>query len=435
VQRLIRSTILVAALLALVVAVAGEAWAQTARDESVSRRKRPDFEPLGLDLDRLLVGPPTVSGRGGRGAGAAIGSFLVFPRIEFETIWDDNIFRTRQDPRHDWIFRLKPSVGITSDWDRHALSFSASAKVDRYARTGRENNEEYRADLSGVVDVTEDLRWLNKAGYARLVEPRGNINDPGPGLRPTKLNAYTAQTGLEYNGYPIFLRPTLDFRRLDYVNNGPVNNNDRDLNQYGARFRIGYQITTDSILFVEPGYNWRVYDHKIDDAGFRRDSQGYQILGGITWNVSDVTLVEVAIGYLSQEYEDKRLPRVSGVTAQGEIVWNASELVTLTGLVRRSVEETDIPGISGVLATLFEAGVEYEFADNLFAVGRVAWGHYDFGGSNRSDYIWQFGVGANYFLTRNFFGGINYDYTVRDSNQSGFDFRNNRVTLRIGAQL
>ena len=420
-----------AALIGSLVAVGS--FAQDAANETVERRKRPDFEPLGLDLDRMLYGPERTP-RGARSPGGALGSFIVYPKLEVDTFWEDNIFRTQNDRRDDFIFRIKPSIAIVSDWDRHAVGLTASAAFDRYARYHSENTEEYQTEANGRLDITEDLALSAKAGFAHLTETRGSINDPGPLFEPTRYNVYSAQTSLEYSG-ALFVRPTFDFRRLVYEDNNGIDYSDRDLNQYGVRLRIGTGLTPDTMIFVEPGYNWREHDRSIDNQGYRRDSEGYQILGGIAWNVSDVTKVEVAIGYMSQEYEDKRLGRVSGVAAQGEIIWNATDNITVTGLLRRSIEETNIAGVSGVLVTLGQAGFQYEFADNLYGIARVAFGAYDYGSVDRDDAVLQVGIGLTYFLTRNFYGGIGYEYTVRDSNQVGQDFRNNRVMLRLGAQL
>ncbi|MGE0722732.1 MAG: outer membrane beta-barrel protein [Alphaproteobacteria bacterium] len=421
-----------AAIVAGSLATAGT-LAQDAATETVERRKRPDFEPLGLDLDRLLYGPQR-PGPSTRASGGALGSFVIYPKLELETFWEDNIFRTQNNRQDDFIFRIKPSIAIVSDWERHAVGLSAAAKFDRYAEHRSENNEEYQTEANGRLDITEDLTLSGKAGFAHLVETRGSINDPGPLLDPTRYNAYTAQTSLEYTG-PIFIRPTFDFRRLVYEDNNGIDYSDRDINQYGVRLRVGTALNAETMLFVEPGYNWRRHDRAVDNKGFRRDSEGYQILGGLAWNVSDVTKVEVAMGYLSQEYEDKRLGRVSGIAAQGEIIWNATDNITVTALLRRSVEETNVADVSGVLVTVGEAGFQYEFADNLYGLARVAFGNYDYGSADRDDSVWQFGIGLTYFLTRNFYGGIGYEYTVRDSNQAGLDFRNNRVMIRLGAQL
>src|SRR5690349_13589856 len=77
------------------------------RGASVLERPRPELEPLGLRA----------------------GSFLIFPKLEFGTAYDDNVFATEGKTDGDFIFQFIPSVAIRSDFSAHELHFRAGADV------------------------------------------------------------------------------------------------------------------------------------------------------------------------------------------------------------------------------------------------------------------------------------------------------------------
>ena len=75
------------------------------RGASVLERPKPELDPLGVRA----------------------GSFLIFPKIELGTAYDDNVFATENNEEGDFLFQVLPTVTVQSDFSRHALKFSAGA--------------------------------------------------------------------------------------------------------------------------------------------------------------------------------------------------------------------------------------------------------------------------------------------------------------------
>ena len=72
------------------------------RGEGVTERYISGYEPIGIK----------------------VGSFLLHTSLESENEWNDNIFSTQDSLVDDFIFHLKPSLDVTSNWKRHGLGFS-----------------------------------------------------------------------------------------------------------------------------------------------------------------------------------------------------------------------------------------------------------------------------------------------------------------------
>ena len=68
------------------------------RGASVLDRPKPELDPLGVRA----------------------GSFLIFPKVELGTAYDDNVFATENNEEGDFLFQVLPTVTVQSDFSRHA---------------------------------------------------------------------------------------------------------------------------------------------------------------------------------------------------------------------------------------------------------------------------------------------------------------------------
>src|SRR5437868_8411375 len=97
--------------------LAGVAHAQTAREDSVNYRPRPDFDPEGLYIDdifdavgRVVGAIPRDRKRDPSGSGV-----LVMPRLQLGSYYDTNVLRTPNNHRSDVVQTARASLDITSD--------------------------------------------------------------------------------------------------------------------------------------------------------------------------------------------------------------------------------------------------------------------------------------------------------------------------------
>jgi len=115
-----------AATAGLLVPVAVPVIAQEAVFDSVTARARPEYDPLGFELDRLVTdtfaeftdGQPA-DPEGPRGA---LSSFVVMPKLETNFGFTSNIYRTNTDVQSDQFLEFKPTLRIASDWDNHSMA-------------------------------------------------------------------------------------------------------------------------------------------------------------------------------------------------------------------------------------------------------------------------------------------------------------------------
>src|SRR3546814_5981286 len=104
--------------------------------------------------------------------------------------------------------------------------------------------------------------------------------------------------------------------------------------------RGGYEIMPSYEAFLRVTYNQRDYDSNVDDAGFNRDSDGYEAVAGVALDLSGVTFGDVYAGYMSQDYDDPALQDVDGPVVGAGVTWNPTALTSARLDVSRSEEHT-----------------------------------------------------------------------------------------------
>jgi hypothetical protein len=209
--------------------------------------------------------------------------------------------------------------------------------------------------------------------------------------------------------------------------------------------RVSYEITPRYEAFARVGYNRRSYDHD-DPAGFTRDSNGYRADIGATIDLTGVTFAEVYTGYVIQDYEASTLGKINGVDFGARVVWNATQLTSVSANIDRRVQDANTVALLADGSSAFSPGylrtnvgltVDHELLRNVLLTGRVGYENDDYEKIDRSDDRFDIGAGIRYSFTRNLYLGGSYTYSNRSSEGSagGGGFSRNLFLIRLGAQL
>ena len=404
-----------------------DASGEPERGVPVLERARPDYDPTGIRR----------------------GSFVFFPRGSLQVQYDDNIYATDRNPKDDLITILSPALAVRSDWTNHALNFDANYTVGMYAAQQNELFMDYAFSVDGRLDITRNSSLSGALAVSHEHEERGSPDEVF-GREPTEFTVYTAQAGYfhRFNRVTALLEST--FNRLDYrdvaagtsttgvpanfvipTTGGQVNNDDRDRNEYDLVGRVGYEIQPGYEAFVRGAFNWRDYIQRADDLGFRRDSRGYRVETGARLDLTGIVFADIFAGYLSQNYDDPRLPTVNGWLAGLTGYWNVTGLTTVTASVNRRVSETTQPGASGALDTDFGVNVDHELRRNVILSAGARYANSDYQGFNREDDLYSASLGATYLVNRNAQIRAAYTHTTRDSNRANLDYSRNIVLLTL----
>lgn len=393
------------------------------RGETVLERRRPEVEQLGIRA----------------------GSFLILPRIETGVTYDSNALATENNPEHDYIWVTRPRVDVRSNFSNHALNFSADADFGRYRDFSSENYTDYRVQADGRYDVSKDGSIDGLVFHRRNHEGRADADNAVVfgSAEPVKYYTTGAEAGYTQRFNRIRARVSAlahytDYADTELVGGGSLRQDDRDRWDYAGTGRVGYEFIDGYETFIQGTYSWTRYREN-GGGGLNRDSDGYEVVAGISTDVTGLITGEFYLGYLAKNYDDPRLEDFSGLALGGRLNWAVTQLTSITGSVSRQVRETTYTQGAGLASsydrTIFAVGVDHELLRTLLLNGRVQWRQDDFNGVDRTDNVYTLGAGATYQVNRYLFLSGGYTYEKRNSNVVGADYTDNLVYLRLGAQM
>ena len=123
--------------------------------------------------------------------------------------------------------------------------------------------------------------------------------------------------------------------------------------------------------FVEIEGDSRSHDLLVDRNGYaaqfhRRLRQG----PAPVFEFSRLLTGEIAVGYAARDYVDPRLQPLEGLLTSASLIWTATPLTTAKFYSNTSIDETTLPGVSGVLTHIYTFEVDHDFRRWLTAIGK-----------------------------------------------------------------
>ena len=362
------------------------------------------------------------------------GSFLIKSAVELSAGYDTNPGRI-YEPRALPFYVVAPEFLAVSDWERHALvadlrgSFtgyggSLPATIDGEPSPAPTNVN--RPDFTGHVDGRLDVsRDTDVTAQLRLRVATDNPGSPNVQAGLASYPIYTTLGGTvgfdqRFNRLQISGGATIDrtsYQDSTLTDGTTASNDDRNFNQYGGVGRISYEVMPGLKPFVEAEGDTRVHDLQFDRDGFERDSNGGYAKAGTSFEFTRLLTGEISIGYAARNYIDPRLDRLQGLLTAGSLIWTATPLTRVKFNSDTQIDETTLPGTSGVLVHTYTFEVDHDFRRWLTGIGKFTYGTFDYQGDGRNDRTYSVEGDLIYKLTRNFWikGTLRHD--ILDSNE------------------
>lgn len=393
----------------------------TAKEDSVMSRPRPAYDPLGIPIGGAADDPGS--------------PFILLPRLDNQIGWESNVYREEDNAKDDFFALSEAKLELRSDFELHSFNITGRAALKRYFEETNNDWEEAEILAEGLLSASEEASISARVGSGYFHEERDDPDSPSADNNINEFWRHLAFVSADFTPGDLLFRLEGGTELFDYEDNGGINNDDRDYSLYVIRTRIGYAFQPGVTAFVEPEYNWRVYDERFDDNGFARDSDGWSVIAGVTYDLTGVTFLEVGGGYFEQEYDDPAFGSIQGWTATATLYWNPTDLMTVTSEVRRGIEETTLAGVSGAVSTTAAIGIDYEITEQVLLNTLADYTWEDFKSSSRQDDIFRGRAGLIYLVNEYIETGVSYEYAQRWSNAPMEDFDLHRVLLSLSLQL
>jgi hypothetical protein len=408
------------------------AMAGTVAGQPLRKRLRIDDDPFGA-------------------VGDYAGSFLIKSAVELGGGYDTNPGRTFV-PKGSPFYVVAPEFLAVSDWERHAVVADLRGSFTGYGNTFPPpaggtissaptdvDRPDFTGHVDGRLDVTRDTRLL---GEVRLRVSTDNPGSPNIQAGLARYPIYTTLGGTfgvdqNFNRLQVSAGGTVDrtvYQFSKLTDGTSTSNDDRNFDQYGGVGRVSYDMLPGVKPFAEIEGDSRVHDVKFDRNGFQRDSSGGYAKAGTSFEFSRLLTGEISVGYAARDYVDTRLNRLEGLLVASSLVWTATPLTTAKFYSNTSIDETTLPGTSGVLTHTYTVEVDHDFRRWLTAIGKFTYGTLDYQGDVRRDKIYSASGDLIYKLNRNLWlkGTLRRD--ILDSNISGSSSASTVVMLGVRLQ-
>lgn len=400
--------------------------------DTVATRARPEVDPLG----------------------AHVGSFLIYPKVTFSYLHDDNVLINSGEKKGSYVTETSPEVAARSNWSKHALNLLANATIARFADFPSENYDDWLLSTDGRLDLTPEIQLAGGAGTQKShilrtsPENTSNLNEPIEPITYDEKSVFGSYTQT-FGHYRLGLDAAV--HKLDYhstlgLDGKLINEDERDRTQRTAGLRVGYEVYPGEEFYLLLKRDRRIYDEPDQFVGVKRSSDGKRALIGMTFDQNGILFGDLSAGYLRQDYLDP-FPDIHKPLVGASVNWNFTRLSTAYLAVQRDVGETTSSYFSGYVSTSTLLGIDHELRRHVLVSISVNHESDDFQGidfpgigtAERKDSSYVFSAGPTYLINRNFRLSVLYHRLKRNSTDNTLppgtnDYLKNVILIQFQAQ-
>lgn len=393
----------------------------TEQDVGVMDRARPAYDAKGIPL----------------------GGFRLFPKLDLNASYDDNVFRT-QTAVSDYFFTVSPSARLKSQWGRHFFEIYAGLNNYNYTTYSGQNLTDWRIGSDGRIDVSRAANISANVTYGELHELWSAPNNvAGFQASPNRYFQTHSDVSVVYQpnrlGFGIGgVFDNYNWTTTPRTGGGFLYNDDRDQNEYQAYAKVYYDFSPGYSGYLKASYDERDFDMFYDRSGLHRSSHGYRVDAGVNLQISHLVAGELYLGYLQQSFAQNvvhPLKNVSGFDYGAQLDWFVSPVLTVHLNGKRSLDDVVLSGVSVADNKSVALSADYEFRPNIIVQVRASYADTRFVGSTRTDRYPGLGVGVVYLVNRYASLDLNYNYSGRSTNIAAFKYTDNTVSIGLKLHL
>ncbi|MFO7984523.1 MAG: outer membrane beta-barrel protein [Desulfatiglandaceae bacterium] len=377
------------------------------------------------------------------------GNLKVFPSLELQFIWDDNIFlssgdnRTTEKEESDLITLLKPAVLLDySLGPRGGVQLGYQGDL-AYYRDNDDNDWQTHRGLFNLDYFAPGglILGINNV-YTDAEDPFGSVDQFNLGIKTERWNNdFKTRVGYAFSnksrilGYYNFYKQDYE-RREDFTQ-------DYYVSEVGAGFEK--RLSPKTWGFIRSHYG--IQNYYSSEPAFNvtgstdADNDWLRVNTGLAWDMGGKLGGELNLGYQWREFENKRDAR--GNEYKDKDLWIAAtsiayELSVTTRLalnLSRSLRTTGAQSNEYFVDTAVEVNLRQMLLPKLtLAVGGL-YSKNDYNeppGDSREDDNYRANIDLYYQIQEWLGARIGYNYMKKDSNVEEFDYTDNQFMVSVG---
>lgn len=372
--------------------------------------------------------------------GTSVGPFDVFGGLALGGLFSSNVFADNDRKRSDVALVVRPELTIRTSAGPYQARLYGRGDIRRYSKFTSEDTEEGLVGLDGTVAIGALSRFSAGASYGSLIDPRFAADSPANAAKPleyTSLNSFAAVT-IEGGRTRVIVRGDLGrlrFRDTPARGGGTLFTRDRDRSRVDGIVRVERALSPAVSVYGAVTGNTIDYRLPIANVG-SRDSSGYGVYLGSSFEVTAVLRGDVRVGYLRQNFDLSRFSSISGLGVLGTFAYSPTRLWTFIGRVESSVQDSGVPGTGGYLHRGGSLRADNEL--RRYIILGIEGGYFrdTYRGLPRRDSLPFADVGLTYLSKSHWNARLGYRYLARSCTCSVgvTDFDDHRVSATLTFQ-
>jgi hypothetical protein len=400
---------------------------------NISQSNRQPLDQDGVDttkLDENTVEDPYAA------LGVRVGSFLLFPELSAETVYSDNLFLSSVSPEGDWALELTPSLEIRSDWSRHSLIGTLSGVRSYHDRFPTENDETFSAGIAGQLDIRRTTNLVAEADYIELLEDRSSNDLPTDTLDRPKIR----DRNISLEGNHTINRVTLTLRgeiakekfgESTLIDGTIENNDDRNFTERRFTGRAAYELRPGVAAFIEASTNERNFEEEVNRNGRLNGSSGYDVQGGMSFELTNTLIGEASAGYAIQKPDDVLIEDFDGLILNSGLEWRVTGLTSMRFNASSRIGDSIDGDSTGSFVREAALSVEHRPHRHILLGASLGYEIETYAGSSQEDEEWVVGLTGEYIFTRSVALTVGYEHLKSTSSVPGSDYTVDEVRMGV----
>ena len=354
----------------------------------------------------------------------------VHPSVLLGGGYNDNVTNRTNNKVSSSILVLRPELvaELRNQDNRYTLSYQGN--YGHYASSSDDDYQHHEVWAAGDNYLTSRTRIGWGVGYLERTDPRGSTDRVGAET-PDRWHAPVVRA-LGIYGAPgsigrIELEGSSMQKRYDN-NRASTVAYDADLSTVSGRFF--YRFMPKTSLLVEARNTWANYKLSTSTA----DNTDLRLYAGIAWDVTAKTMGSIKLGRAYKKFDDASREDSSMASWEGGLRWSPITYSTFDLVTSRSPSEATGFG-NFVLNSATTLVWSHRWASYFSSRVNAGYIKSEYDNTARTDHITNYGVGVFRELGRRMRAGVDWNFSERDSNQVGFDFKRNVMMLTLEASL
>jgi hypothetical protein len=383
----------------------------------------------------------------GNELGISVGAFTLFPSLNLNVGYDDNVFATASQTTGSAVVVVTPSLELRSEWLNHSIRLLATGSFGYYASAPTQNFQNYTIQADGKLDIRTDVYATGLIAFRRNTEALGTPN-VSFAQAPTVVDSVPIELSLYQRFNRVFYQLSASATRYWYYDYSTITSlglpaASRDRTEYEEKIKIGYEISESVSFFISPGINQRRYVDVVNSAGQQRDSTGWNIGIGASVALGAKSSLEGSVGAASQTYTASGTS-TGATTFSLSGTWNGYEPLTLRPVLMRTINESALANYQNYVSTVAGIDFTYDIHYPWKAVGGISYNTADYtpaagvaGVNPRTDYFVKASLGLLYEVRPQYSIGPLYEYSqgwTTDVLAGGPQYSRNFFAIRLVAR-